>query len=232
MSDSRPRAILADAGFTLVVCDADEIVRVAKSAGVQAGAASVDAAVTAIHGEIQAFAWPSHPSSASPPAGGPRFFRRILELSGASGDLDRAGKQIWETHLKRNVWRRPIPGTGEALASLKAAGIVLGVVSNSEGTIEQVIRDIGFAPYFGAVVDSWVAGVSKPDKRIFEIALERLGARAEETVMVGDSLASDVRGAEAAGIRGVLIDPFDRCPDPSVTRFRSFAEFAGSVLDR
>src|SRR3989442_127547 len=60
--------------------------------------------------------------------------------------------------------------------------------------------------YFGAIVISCEVGFGKPDRRIFEIALERIGANAHETVMVGDSLARDVAGAHAAGIRAVWID--------------------------
>ena len=51
------------------------------------------------------------------------------------------------------------------------------------------------------------AGVSKPDPRIFRIALERLGCAAGEAVMVGDSWSADIVGARAAGIRAIWFNP-------------------------
>jgi putative hydrolase of the HAD superfamily len=68
------------------------------------------------------------------------------------------------------------------------------------------------------------AGVSKPDPRIFEMALERANARAGEAVMVGDSWANDVEGARAAGIRAVWFNRDGRlAPDPAVPVLRSLA---------
>ena len=58
-------------------------------------------------------------------------------------------------------------------------------------------------------------GVAKPDPRIFEIALARLGTSAAEAVMVGDSWANDVAGAHALGIRAIWFNP-DRAPRPAV----------------
>jgi putative hydrolase of the HAD superfamily len=53
------------------------------------------------------------------------------------------------------------------------------------------------------------AGVAKPDPKIFEIALDRLGVGALETVMVGDSWINDIAGAAAAGLRTVWFNRTD-----------------------
>ena len=64
-----------------------------------------------------------------------------------------------------------------------------------------------------AVIVSERAGVSKPDPRIFAIALEELDVRPEEAVMVGDSWKADIAGARAAGLRPVWFNP-RRLPPP------------------
>ena len=79
---------------------------------------------------------------------------------------------------------------------------------------------MGMLPYFDEVVSSASVGYRKPDKAIFDIALERMGVAACEAVHVGDLPEADGEGALSAGIRPVLIDrtnkhvdtPFERVP--------------------
>jgi putative hydrolase of the HAD superfamily len=63
--------------------------------------------------------------------------------------------------------------------------------------------------------------MEKPDPRIFLLALERLGVRAEESVYVGDSVTYDVEPAEAVGMIAVLVDRRDRFPEHEGVRIRS-----------
>jgi HAD superfamily hydrolase (TIGR01662 family) len=220
-----PRAVLVDVGFTLVVCDTEEIATIAGKSAVRVEPEALDAAQAQLHAELQQYSWASHAKSQAPKSGA-LFFRRLLELSGAVGDLDTAATTIWESHLRRNLWRRPLPGAAEGLASLRGAGVRLAVVSNSEGTVETLLNEIGLGQFFDTIVDSWVVGIAKPDPRIFQLALTRLGIAANEAMMVGDSLVADIQGAEAAGIRGVLIDPFGHHEEATVPRYRSLRDFA------
>jgi len=81
----------------------------------------------------------------------------------------------------------------------------LGVVSNFYGNLAAVCRDAGIAALFGVLVDSTQAGVSKPDPRIFELALDGLGVSATEAVFVGDSPGRDMHGARRTGMRHVWL---------------------------
>ena len=83
----------------------------------------------------------------------------------------------------------------------------LGIVTNN-GTAEQIekLRALGIAHYFDTVVISEDVGVTKPDPKIFSIALDRIGARAHETVFIGDNWASDIVGAHNAGMAAVWLD--------------------------
>ncbi|MEW6272043.1 MAG: HAD-IA family hydrolase [Thermodesulfobacteriota bacterium] len=118
----------------------------------------------------------------------------------------------------RRLWSRVLPGVPQALAELHAAGIKLAVVSNSDGTVEEGLERLGLRAPLDAVLDSTRVGVEKPDPRIFARALEVVGSLPARTAHVGDLFAVDVLGARAAGLHGVLVDPYgDWCDEPCAT---------------
>jgi HAD superfamily hydrolase (TIGR01509 family) len=108
-------------------------------------------------------------------------------------------------HEERHLWCSVPESTRTALARLKAAGLLLGVVSNSEGRVEEALEAAGLRAYFDVVVDSGVLGIEKPDPRIFQAALQALRVAPEEALYVGDLYEVDVLGAQAAGIEAVLV---------------------------
>jgi putative hydrolase of the HAD superfamily len=117
------------------------------------------------------------------------------------------------------LWREPTPGAVHAIHALQRAGLMLVVVTNSDGHGEENLRDSGFGAV--PVVDSTVVGAAKPDPRIFEIALARAGVSPEETVHVGDTLVNDVAGARAAGMTPIHFDPPRACRTTDHRHIRS-----------
>jgi HAD superfamily hydrolase (TIGR01509 family) len=105
------------------------------------------------------------------------------------------------------LWSTPVPEAPGVLGGLRRRGLALAVVSNSNGTVADILRAVGLAPYLDAILDSAVVGVEKPDPGIFRAAATALGVRPEEAVHVGDLYAVDVVGARAAGCRAILLDP-------------------------
>jgi putative hydrolase of the HAD superfamily len=93
----------------------------------------------------------------------------------------------------------PVPGAVEAVLALERLGLRLAVVSNWDVALREYLEELGLAEHFAAVVTSAEAGAPKPDPRIFELALERVGVRPERALHVGDSEA-DEEGARAAGM--------------------------------
>jgi len=85
----------------------------------------------------------------------------------------------------------------------------LGMVSNFYGNLEAVCESAGLHSFFKVMVDSYCVGAEKPDPAIFRVALERLGARPEKTVFIGDSLRRDREGARRIGMRFIWIAPKD-----------------------
>jgi putative hydrolase of the HAD superfamily len=100
-----------------------------------------------------------------------------------------------------------VPEAPAVLASLRARGLRLGVVSNSNGTVARLLEALELRGSLDAVVDSGVVGVEKPDPRIFLHAAAALGVEPDEAVHVGDLYSVDVVGARAAGCRAILLDP-------------------------
>jgi HAD superfamily hydrolase (TIGR01509 family) len=101
----------------------------------------------------------------------------------------------------------------------------LGVVSNFYGNVARILNDCGIAPLLSVIVDSNVAGVSKPDPRIFELAVDRLRVRPSETLHVGDSLERDVIPAHKAGLRTAWLCTASEPGDsPADLRIRSLDE--------
>ena len=93
----------------------------------------------------------------------------------------------------------------DSAPTLRAAGIRTVVVSNWDFSLHERLQETGLAELVDGAIASAEVGSAKPDGRIFALALERAGARPEETWHVGDTPEADVAGARAAGIRPLLI---------------------------
>jgi len=235
VSQSRPAAVLLDVGFTLTFPDAAMIARHAAAAGVTVGADALARVENQARRGLAQVGWAftRAQEATRPKTGGAQFFQRMLDLAGATvgtSTLVEAAQQIWARHLEQNIWCRVGEGVEEALARLKAAGIRMAVVSNSEGTVEAMLKSVGLDRYLETVVDSWVVGVAKPDPAIFRIALERLGVPASSAVMLGDVPAIDVDGARAAGVTPILIDPLNMYPDLDVHRVADVPSYVDQLL--
>lgn len=154
-----------------------------------------------------------------------QFFRGWMRAAGIPEEEFReCAAKFAAIHREATLWRVVRPGTFEALEAFKSAGYRLAIVSNAEGQVESDAKRFGLAPYFDAIIDSHVVGVAKPDPRIFQIALERLGAGPDEVRFAGDIYSIDVAGARAAGIEARLIDQHRRYVWVEHEKIRHIAE--------
>jgi haloacid dehalogenase superfamily, subfamily IA, variant 1 with third motif having Dx(3-4)D or Dx(3-4)E len=102
---------------------------------------------------------------------------------------------------------RLFPDTMSTLIYLKKRDYQMGVISNGL-TIKQwekLIR-LGLHHFFNEVVTSQEAGSEKPDSEIFQLALERMGCKAEESIMVGNKFSEDILGATKSGMSAILVN--------------------------
>jgi HAD superfamily hydrolase (TIGR01509 family) len=135
-------------------------------------------------------------------------------------------------HAAVPVWNDVLPEVPEGLAALRAKGLRLVAVSNSDGSAASVLASVGLGGAFDAVMDSHLVGFSKPDPRLFDAARAAIGGvDAARVVHVGDLYDADVVGAQAAGITAVLIDPVGFWPEAGCVRVDSCAAAIASILD-
>lgn len=133
------------------------------------------------------------------------FMRTLLARAGLPpARLDDAAARLYEDQPRENLWRKPIAGMIELVRELRALGLAVVVISNSEGGLERLIEQMGWTGEFDAVADSGRLGVEKPAPEIFAWAAARAGASLGALVHVGDSLGADVLGALGAGCRGAV----------------------------
>lgn len=104
---------------------------------------------------------------------------------------------------------RMFPEVPVLLEELRGKGVRMGLISNWDSRLEGILEGTGLTAFLDPVVISSLVGYSKPHRRIFEIALEKLGSTAEEAVHVGDSYRDDIEGAKGVGMPAVLIDRKD-----------------------
>lgn len=160
------------------------------------------------------------------------FFAEVFRQLGVPDEtFPLIAKRLYARHAEKNLWCSVQQGTDDVLHELKRRGYRLGVISNADGTVERLLRDMGLLGHFEFVIDSTSVGVEKPDPRIFRMALERMGIEPHEAVYVGDVYEIDVAGARAAGIRGVLIDPLMRLGHLDCDRIASLTELPGRLAE-
>jgi len=142
-------------------------------------------------------------------------------------------KLLRDAFLDPASWRiyEDVP---ESLAALREQGTRLAVVSNWDSRLPAILEMLGLARNFDAVVVSHLEGVEKPDPRLFEIALRRLGVSREHALHVGDRPELDWEGARAAGIDGVIVNRGGRELDgiPTVRDLRGLPRIARHGLER
>jgi HAD superfamily hydrolase (TIGR01549 family) len=132
--------------------------------------------------------------------------------------------------LEQEAWWEGVQVASDTVATLvtlRQAGLRLGICSNAAYRAPSMLAQldhVGLLPLVDSAVFSSEVGWRKPAPQIFAAALAALDAEATTTVMVGDTVAADVDGAHAAGMRAVLLREHRRDPDP--------AAHADAVLDR
>jgi len=108
------------------------------------------------------------------------------------------------------------PDTMDALKRF-SQGYALGLLTNGTPDLQRrKMEGAGVAAYFDQILISGDIGFRKPDKRVFETILTRLNAGPETSLMIGNSLTSDVQGAQGIGMRTVWINRSGKARDDSV----------------
>lgn len=103
---------------------------------------------------------------------------------------------------------RASPGAVETLAALRGQGLRIGLISNTIWPGELHLEDldsVGLLSYLEHTIFSGDLGLWKPNRQVFQHALDALGVTAGEAVFVGDSPREDILGAQRLGMRAVWV---------------------------
>ena len=128
------------------------------------------------------------------------FLPILYESLLPDGQVDQFRQKVRDAISQINFGRVALPGAIELLDYLKAKGYTLAVISNNDGRTEEKCDEVSIREYFDIILDSTNLDLIKPDSRIFEHALNKLGLSTAEAIHVGDMYGSDVMGGMNAGL--------------------------------
>jgi HAD superfamily hydrolase (TIGR01549 family) len=109
----------------------------------------------------------------------------------------------WNTFLNHMEFK---PGVEEFLQEAKSKGIKMCIVTDLTAQIQMkkwLKLDLG--RFIDFLVTSEEVGIEKPGSYMFELAMQKLGVKAEDCIMIGDSEEKDIKGAKTLGIKGYLV---------------------------
>ncbi|MEK4737335.1 MULTISPECIES: HAD family hydrolase [Bacillus] len=112
----------------------------------------------------------------------------------------------------------------------------VGIITNGSTQRQKAkIMNTGLNEYFDTIIISEEVRFSKPDKRIFELALNKLNVQSEDVLFVGDDLEKDIAGCQNANIKGIWFNPnmiknnTDTKPHAEITSFDNLLSYCGEI---
>lgn len=228
MSDTTETIPFAWSGIDAVVFDIGGVIAIphhnAVRSQLQSHGLAAPAPDLAYHRAHFAAMWAIHDEHPEPaqdvdPATWRSFDVGYLRALGfaVGGDQPPAGAlaEILDSGGVKRDWTWVLVDAVAAIHRLDGAGVPIAIVSNNDGTADQQMVDFGVGQVgagpgvdLAAIVDSGAIGIAKPDPRIFQPALDALAVEPSRVLYVGDTVHADVRGATAAGMPVVQVDPY------------------------
>ena len=162
------------------------------------------------------------------------YTRHIIEQMGGHGpNLDACAREVYAEWAACQHFEL-YDDVPEALRALSAAGVRIGLISNSHRCLASFQSHFELQGLISATISSSEHGFMKPHPSIFSAALQLVNAAPAEAVMVGDSLRHDVEGAIRAGMHGVLLQrgdgPTDRANELGVAVIKSLRELPALLI--
>jgi putative hydrolase of the HAD superfamily len=134
-----------------------------------------------------------------------RFLERFCEHLEAPPPSPFAAAELFHRFATAEAWE-VYPEVPDVLTQLQTAGLRLGVVSNWDPRLPDLLERLDLSRFFDVIVYSSAVGVEKPDRRIFLHAASRLRVPPGVALHIGDGRLEDVEGALGAGLRALHLD--------------------------
>lgn len=155
----------------------------------------------------------------------------IVQSSGVEIDkstLQKVASTLIDQFSTKECWGK-FEKSNELIAALKDAGKTVGVISNSDPRLHDILREMDM-PKLDFVVTSYEAGVEKPKEEIFKLAIvaSGLSIAPHEALHIGNDAQKDFVGAKNAGWSAILINSEDK----NSPNFKDIQEFWDVITSR
>lgn len=205
------RAVTFDVTYTLIHTPraAEIYVEILGRHGIKAGIRQVRKEIPWVWKEFSCQAHPMADRFSFHPKG-PKgwwhdFVDRLCRRLDLSPPTPFASAELFARFSRSDAWEI-FPDVSLALSRLREKGLKLGIVSNWDTRLPDLLSELGLEDSFDAITFSAAEGIEKPNPKIFLACLAKLGVSPEHALHVGDHPIDDFEGAQAAGMASVLID--------------------------
>lgn len=135
---------------------------------------------------------------------------------------------LYETFRGAGAWQLE-PACRETLMRLHALGYSLGIISNFDTRLHDLLKELQISEFFQQITLSSLAGTAKPEREIFQFALRQAGAEATTSLHVGDDRIEDFEAALRAGLHALWYTPKDPGASSGL-RLRSLADLPAFLI--
>jgi putative hydrolase of the HAD superfamily len=154
-----------------------------------------------------------------------RWQNIVAQVLDDVSDSSACFNQLFEYFSRPGAWRC-VRQAAQVLEALAQQSMIVGVASNYDGRLRQVVAGLSALRLVEHLVISSEVGWRKPAPEFFGALVRTLGVPADQIMYVGDDLVNDYEGARSAGLQTILFDPHDRAA-PSVVRVTRLTEVGG-----
>ncbi|KAG7296529.1 hypothetical protein JYU34_020318 [Plutella xylostella] len=178
--------------------------------------------------------WSQHPNFGRDTIEWPEWWRKVVTLTlknkVPSKELNNIANTLIQDFKTTKCWECN-KGADQILKNIKEKGINIGVISNFDPRLHEILQNVDIHKYFDFVLTSYEVGYAKPDVRIFEKALEQCGdgVTPEESLHIGDDVEKDLEGAQSANWKAVLITKATEKPLACKHVFKTLDELSLAV---
>lgn len=184
--------------------------------------------------------WEQHPNFGKKSIEWEEWWTRVVSMTlkdhlPSNANLDIIAHKLIEEFRTDRCWQC-VHGGHQLIEHFRTLGIPVGVISNFDPRLNDILQNVSLHKYFNFIVTSYETGYSKPDKRIFKTAIERCASAVtpSEALHIGDDVVKDYEGARAAGWHALLVNPKLKKQSNALQEhiFRSLEELSKAVEHR
>ncbi len=160
------------------------------------------------------------------------LYRTVLEGLSFPGNMDQYVNFLWDEWTAGHRLRL-FGDACEALQLLHHSGYPMGIISNWDNTLHNLLKRLRVDNFFRVKAVSCAVGMAKPDRKIFQYALSQAGIGPEKAWYLGDQLDVDIEPAKSLGMKTILVDYYGKEDNEGQADFiaSNMLEAAGIIIN-